>query len=312
MSSVDITVWKPVPIDGYSDYYLVSNDGRVKSLDREQVRFGNTKCKIRGETLSPLKNPETGYLTVRLQKNGKSTPRYVHRLVLKAFVGPPSSSKHVSDHIDRNKENNNVENLRWITNSENVSEGSEYSDEFVAQIKWCHKNLEVKLRDISKAFNVTEETISGWSSGKYRSYIGTRKASKDIIWQIAKASVQNSEKYDKVLSKTDVCHLIWLRKRVQDFDFFTLDDLGEYYGLDEYYKYPARNITDKYPSFEGSEPPKHVLDEFRDEDNDQKDEEDGIEKVREMLDQGFSPWFIELHTSCTIFEIYKEKNVCNQ
>jgi len=175
MSSVDITVWKPVPIDDYSDYYLVSNDGRVKSLDREQVRFGNTKCKIRGETLSPLKNPETGYLTVRLQKNGKSTPRYVHRLVLKTFVGPPPSSNHVTDHIDGNKENNSVENLRWVTNSENVSEGSEYSDEFVAQIKWCHKNLEVKLRDISKAFNIREETISGWSSGKYRSYVGIKK-----------------------------------------------------------------------------------------------------------------------------------------
>lgn len=44
----------------------------------------------------------------------------VHRIVAVAFHGAPPSENHVVDHIDRRRNNNRVENLRWVTQSENL------------------------------------------------------------------------------------------------------------------------------------------------------------------------------------------------
>ena len=45
--------------------------------------------------------------------------KYIHRLVASAFIENPLSKKEV-DHIDGNRKNNNVENLRWVSRIENV------------------------------------------------------------------------------------------------------------------------------------------------------------------------------------------------
>ena len=58
------------------------------------------------------KNEKTGYMTV-------GTAR-VHIIVATAFHGENDSKKLVVDHIDTNRCNNRVENLRWITRLENV------------------------------------------------------------------------------------------------------------------------------------------------------------------------------------------------
>jgi hypothetical protein len=48
----------------------------------------------------------------------------VHRLVLLAFVGPPPTSKHTGDHIDRNPKNNVLQNMRWATKEEQIRNSS--------------------------------------------------------------------------------------------------------------------------------------------------------------------------------------------
>ena len=55
-----------------------------------------------------------GYRQVLL--NGKF--RYLHRIVLEAFVGPCPEG-HECDHINRDKDNNELTNLRWVTPKEN-------------------------------------------------------------------------------------------------------------------------------------------------------------------------------------------------
>lgn len=45
--------------------------------------------------------------------------KHIHRLVAEAFIEKPDDSKCWVDHIDGNRSNNSVENLRWVTPSEN-------------------------------------------------------------------------------------------------------------------------------------------------------------------------------------------------
>ena len=100
-------VWKP--IKDYEGLYEVSNLGRVKTLNYR----GTGKGKI-------LKNIEcsNGYLTIGLTKNGKRKLFTVHRLVAEAFI-PNTEGKPCIDHINTIKNDNRVENLRWLSVSDN-------------------------------------------------------------------------------------------------------------------------------------------------------------------------------------------------
>ena len=60
-----------------------------------------------------------GYHKVDLYSNGKRTSVRVHRLVAEAFIPNPNELPQIN-HIDGNKENNNVKNLEWVNNSQNM------------------------------------------------------------------------------------------------------------------------------------------------------------------------------------------------
>ena len=65
-----------------------------------------------------------GYCVVRIE--GKN--RKVHRLIAETFI-PRIEGKTQVDHINRVKDDNRVENLRWVNNSENVRNSSTYDIE---------------------------------------------------------------------------------------------------------------------------------------------------------------------------------------
>lgn len=65
-------------------------------------------------------NNDTGYSVVNLYKNGKSKQFKIHRLVAIHYIPNPENKPFV-DHIDGDKTNNSIENLRWATNMENCN-----------------------------------------------------------------------------------------------------------------------------------------------------------------------------------------------
>lgn len=105
-----IEEWKMVV--GYEELYEVSSYGNVKSLERKGVRQDRI---LKQETV------RGNYLAVHLSENNVKTHKYIHHLVLEAFVGPCLFNM-VAYHKDSNRTNNNLTNLKWDTLKENTAE----------------------------------------------------------------------------------------------------------------------------------------------------------------------------------------------
>lgn len=104
----NIEIWKN--IEGYPNY-MVSNMGRVKSLNYNHTGKENIlKTLLDGK----------GYYFVTIFKNKKPKCCRIHRLIAEAFI-PNIENKPFIDHINTDKTDNRIENLRWVTHKENMN-----------------------------------------------------------------------------------------------------------------------------------------------------------------------------------------------
>lgn len=99
-------VFKELPLDlnGYESKYKITNDGRVYS-------------EYLGDFIKPYYS-KGGYVRVKLNYGDRSKKVMMHRLVAMAFIPNPYNKPQV-DHINRNRADNRVENLQWVTAQEN-------------------------------------------------------------------------------------------------------------------------------------------------------------------------------------------------
>ena len=166
--------WRPIV--NYEGWYEISDIGRTKRV----MKANNTFV---GRILTPRHT--RGYLTIVLHKDGVRGTYLIHRLVIAAFVGPCPDGKQVH-HKDANKWNNCIENLEYVTSSENALHACKlglmvnHVGEEHGMSKLTEKNIHAirKLfgtmthKEIGILFNVTRQTITSiykgdtWSSVK--------------------------------------------------------------------------------------------------------------------------------------------------
>lgn len=81
--------------------------------------LGNIR-NIKTKRLLKSKTSKRKYVLINLSKNNKQYTLLLHRLVALTHISNPENFKFV-DHMDRDRQNNNVSNLRWVSNEINMS-----------------------------------------------------------------------------------------------------------------------------------------------------------------------------------------------
>lgn len=121
----------------------------IKDYDYEVSNKGNFR---RGEKIFNCSIMNRGYKYFQLVKKYKRKNHLIHYLVAQHFIGERPVGL-VIDHIDRNKLNNNVENLRYVTQQINSTNHSHYRSDIVADTQRERVNLMAKEYAIKSGKN---------------------------------------------------------------------------------------------------------------------------------------------------------------
>lgn len=145
---------KTKEIQGF-EKYLITENGTVINSQTNKV-------------LKPCNNGN-GYLYVSL---GRKNHRYIHRLVAEAFIPNPDNLPQI-DHIDTDKTNNNVSNLRWVTRKQNIN-----NPITLARIQNTPSGSSSKLAKQVIGCSVTNNSIIKFGSiAEAATYVGCKSSS---------------------------------------------------------------------------------------------------------------------------------------
>lgn len=139
------TEWREI---SEAPLYQVSNTGLVKLTRLNRLLNG---------TLI------TGYKSVTLKiTNDKHLCRLVHRLVAEAFIENEDETRLFVDHIDTNKLNNNVSNLRWVSYKENMNNVITKQNISEGKLKFSKKiyQIDIDTKEITNTYTNFKELES--------------------------------------------------------------------------------------------------------------------------------------------------------
>ena len=150
-------IWKHLEIEGL-EKYEISNLGRIRN--------GNTK-----KILKPQKNLYD-YMSIVLYKNikyNKAKPcnLRIHRLVLQTFKPVNNMDSLEVNHIDHNRSNNILNNLEWVTRSENCNKKTPKQHFYNSQGCYDNKdNYFNSYREAARFYGISANTVKNDCIGK--------------------------------------------------------------------------------------------------------------------------------------------------
>lgn len=153
-------IWKQ--IKGFEGCYEISNLGSVKSVERK-IKHKNRFIRLR-EKILKLDN-RNGYYFIKLQYESIKQKFYVHRLVANHFISNPLN-KPCINHINGIKKDNNVNNLEWVTYSENSFDAYRKGLKFkkmtlpiIQEVKEKYKTGNFTQRELAAIYSVAQSQI---------------------------------------------------------------------------------------------------------------------------------------------------------
>lgn len=173
-------VWKPLVFSGSKELrnrYAVSTNGRIASYKKDVLEDG----KLLNGSLT------TGYRTLNLHRPGHKGTLYIHRELAKLFLKRPSPKHKYVIHINHNKLDNRVKNLRWATLEDMIGHqqkspakiaykkkqatrevGLKLNAAQVRRIKdqLNNKNRKVTIKQLADKYSVSEMTMYRIKSGE--------------------------------------------------------------------------------------------------------------------------------------------------
>lgn len=135
------------PVQDFEGEYLISSHGKIKSIERTIIR-SNNRVQFVPSIIRKCWVAPNGYANINLSKQGNIKIRSIHTLVLEAFVGPRPENC-VANHKDGNKLNNNIDNLEWITQSENVNHAKNVLNKTWGQKGELNSQAKLSNKDIN-------------------------------------------------------------------------------------------------------------------------------------------------------------------
>ena len=223
-------IWKPVV--GFEGSYEVSNLGEIRSVARissyHDPRWNTTVTRAYKSCIIKQNNV-SGYKFIGLYKGGKLYQFYVHRLVAQAFIPNPENKPEVN-HKDRNRHNNCVDNLEWVTAKENSQHLLHSDYDWGASHRGKHLSEEHKQK-LSKFFKGRKHTNHLFTQDSLNKMLQSRKCNPVCCLSDNKVfrSATNAASYYNCNADT-VLKSIRSNKPTRKGLQFT------YYSMEEYYK----------------------------------------------------------------------------
>lgn len=179
-------------IEGYEGLYQISSEGRVKSLKRIARNNHTVDSKIRKPKID-----KDGYCCVSLWIDGVSKEYFIHRLVAQAFVSNPEN-KPCIDHINTDRTDNRVENLRWCTHKENTNNP-------ISREKFLHNRYKVEGERRISIYKPTKEAVAKMAE-KHKKPVGMYKDGNLIKRFDSAADAEREDNNLKFMSISAACN----------------------------------------------------------------------------------------------------------
>lgn len=164
-----IELWKNIE---EATNYEISNLGRVRNTKSEQI-------------LNPGVSGN-GYkqVSLKMKQSGKFEKRYVHRLVATYWIPNPENKREVN-HLNLDRTDNRVENLEWITSSDNQKHKYKTGDYKTSNRKVVQMDLEDNIIAVYNSVVAAATAMGGTRQGIDKVCKGTygRKTAHGYKWK---------------------------------------------------------------------------------------------------------------------------------